>query len=312
MSDFNNHSSIPPDTDRRQPHPLGKFTRVTLLVAVILGAIGYAGLSDSADTASQIMKAWTNSPATAGDASSTNSIEFLLAAGMKSAKQSSVRTKMTMDIGGTDLEVDLSADRAMTVMDGTVSIPRMGKVPVRYVGDLIYYGFPNLPVGKMWVAVTNDELKQLTGIDLAKTRAQQNPFGSLELLNRLRGSATELGAEPVEGISTTHFRAGINLQDALAAATGSGAVSDGAADSARDTLGDEATLDVWVDADGFVRRIHCEFTLDGSRSTLASPSAKTMTLDAVMSDYGHPVSVQAPDAAETMSLTEMKSTLAGR
>jgi hypothetical protein len=160
-------------------------------------------------------------------------------------------------------------------------------------------GFPagrQLPNGKSWVKVDLERALKKLGMDFANLGIGQSPTGALA---QLRGSANtqKVGTETIDGVRTTHYRGTVDVQDALGRATAKER-------KALQRLLDEAkahgvdatsrTFDVWVGDDGLVRRL---------TEQVGSVGHVTMTF----SDYGEPVHIEAPAAANTVDLSSLSS-----
>ena len=99
-----------------------------------------------------------------------------------------------------------------------------------------------------------------------------------ELLAELRAEGievTEVGAEDVRGVATTHYAATV---PADANAVG----------------GESADVDVWIDADGLVRRVK-----------VAASGDEPFTLDAELFDLGEPIDITVPPADQVMDLGDL-------
>jgi hypothetical protein len=100
-----------------------------------------------------------------------------------------------------------------------------------------------------------------------------------DLLADLRAEGievTEVGPEEVRGVATTHYAAA--LPDDVTGLTGTG-----------------ATLDVWIDAGGLVRRVEVDVTGD-----------YPFTLDAELFDLGEPVTITVPPADQVLDLGDLE------
>ncbi len=134
-----------------------------------------------------------------------------------------------------------------------------------------------LPAGKTWMKLDLKQAGATSGLNL-NAILSQDPTQSLAALQSLK-SATSLGTETVDGVSTTHYRARIDLSKLPAAAGASSSTP--------------STYDAWVGGDGYVYRVRSHI-VTGSGST---KSAVTLTVD--LSGYGKPVTIAVPPAAQT-------------
>jgi hypothetical protein len=139
----------------------------------------------------------------------------------------------------------------------------------------------------------------LRGPDAAAQRRSLAPFGSsdpCDLLEVLRGvgEVTEVGREPLDGVTTTHYRVVVDPARAVERAPA----------EARDDLeaavmaleGFEPEVDVWIGEDGVVRRVVYSF---GEES--GSPMGPaTLTFD--LFGVGAPVEITVPPADQVTEL----------
>jgi hypothetical protein len=101
-----------------------------------------------------------------------------------------------------------------------------------------------------------------------------SPTDSFDAFEAGLEQVDELGTEDVDGESTTHYRLDVDAKSALEA-TGQSAVPG---------LPETLTYDVWLDADDRMRRITYEL------------AGTELTMD--MTEWGEPVTITAPDAAD--------------
>jgi hypothetical protein len=155
--------------------------------------------------------------------------------------------------------------------------------PVLYVGAS---GLANvLPGGKQWVRVDLQKAASAAGVDLSQVLGQagSNPADLLAML-RASGDVTTVGPDTVDGTPVTHYRASIDLEQAL--------TQKGVPHDAVQTLLDSGApstlpVDVWIGDDGLPRQVEASFT--GHDGT-------TATLTVKLSDWGSQVTVDTPPA----------------
>jgi LppX_LprAFG lipoprotein len=182
--------------------------------------------------------------------------------------------------------------------------PQLGQMTVRYTagsqtgemtqvikGWRIYMTSPLfarlLPQGKTWMSLDLQKASKAAGIDFRSMTAQ-TPGQTLQQL-KASGDVRKIGSETVAGVETTHYTAtldpakipsGARLQK-LAGAT-------------------YQPVDVWIDGDDHVRRLHMAYSTSGAAAAgVGSSSELTMTF----SDYGKDVQVTVPSDAETFDAT---------
>jgi hypothetical protein len=148
--------------------------------------------------------------------------------------------------------------------------------PMMYTRDNGMPG-PNYEPGKPWTQVNLTK----AGVNpLLQINAGNSPTA---VLAELRGSknAKKLGTETVGGIKTTHYRVTLDLERAIARATPAERRSLELLRTAKKQTVQALPVDVWVSADGLVRRV---------TENLRDTGSVTMTF----SRYGAPVKIEAP------------------
>ncbi|MGZ4677071.1 MAG: hypothetical protein ACXVLO_08320 [Acidimicrobiia bacterium] len=170
----------------------------------------------------------------------------------------------------------LSGSMEMRVVDGTMYM-NMGALFGARADALLH--------GKDWVSV-----------DLASMGAQgggQNPADMLQSL-RGAGSVREVGEDEIDGVSTRHFRADIDVEKAIAKVP---AKYRDLAEQGMKALGRSYPVDVWIDGQGRPRRFAVDITVAG----------KARVEEAIdYSDFGADVSISPPPADQVMSLDEFQ------
>jgi hypothetical protein len=140
------------------------------------------------------------------------------------------------------------------------------------------------------------EAAKSAGVDLNQMLAQaaQNPADVLAMLKTV-GSVQTVGTETVDGVSTTHYKATVDLAKAA------GQVGEPAS-SAVQHLIDEGgpssiPADVWIGDDGLVRKATVDETVSGGGESA------TVHVTLGLSDYGTAVNVTAPPSGDTLDAT---------
>jgi hypothetical protein len=187
--------------------------------------------------------------------------------------------------GGDALRLDM-------VLDGTVAYLRFPLVSAM------------LPGAKPWVKLDLAELAEREGVDLGGLRSfsDTDPRRTLDYLRAVSGEITTVGAEPVRGVPTTHYRAAVSLRryPDLVPEEQRRLVRE-ATDRLIEQLGVGAVpVDVWVGDDGLVRRLAVEFDA-GAAAPQGFASKVTMELF----DYGTAVAVSPPPAGEVTDLAAL-------
>ncbi len=199
----------------------------------------------------------------------------------------------------------------MSTMTADLGAALSGTTEVVQHGDVVYMRMPTLSAmipslaGK-WLKIDGSKFAALAGRSSAGPLGGSNGVGDPSaILDYLRGAGadvTTVGHEDVGGVDTTHVHATVSVQQALDA---SGADRD-KVERSLDQLPDMGQslgslsfpVDVYVDADGYVRRVALAFDTTG-----AAAMSMTMTLD--YSDFGAPVSVTEPAATDTADICDL-------
>ena len=182
--------------------------------------------------------------------------------------------------------------------------PQLGRMTVRFTtgatsgevtevmkGWRIYMTSPllarQLPQGKTWVSLDLQKAGKAIGFDSSSLSAQ-TPGQTLEQL-KASGDVTKVGTETLDGVETTHYTATLDPAK----------IPNGAR-LQKLTGASYQPVDVWIDSDNHVRRLHMAYSTSGSASAGAGMSNEmTMTF----SDYGKNVGVTVPTDAETFDTT---------
>ncbi|HEY4349117.1 MAG TPA: LppX_LprAFG lipoprotein [Gaiellaceae bacterium] len=220
------------------------------------------------------------------------------------SKQFSITANGEFDKTQADITMDLSSALA----GSGLSLPSgSGAVELRYLqesGDPVVYanlGFlaSEIPGGKSWVRLDLAQAAKSAGIDLGQLMGQsnQNPGQILDML-RASGSVTTVGSETVNGASTTHYKASVDLSKLPQL---QGKVGQELTKQLSDAGITDVPFDVWIGDDGLVHRLTMTEALKGVNVAV--------TLD--ISDYGTDVNVSAPASDQVFDATGLASMLGG-
>lgn len=247
--------------------------RVAVATAALLGVLalaacgGAASLDPVAKAADTTLKQQSEHVALTGSVSVGTST--LAMSGDGDFETSPNRGAMTLTMKGLGLD---------TTMDEVVD------------GYTVYMRSPlfskKLPAGKSWVSLDLEKQGKQLGIDFSQF-AQTNPTDALGALKKA-GSVTKVGTETIEGESTAHYRAKIDLSK----------VPQGK-QLEKIAKVKYAPVDVWIGSGNLLRRM----TLKYSVNTAGQAIATTMTMD--FTHYGEPVNVQVPPADQTVDMTKL-------
>lgn len=161
-----------------------------------------------------------------------------------------------------------------------------------------------------WLSAAADELG--AGADaLGVTGATTHPARLLETLRGITADLDGRGEEEVRGVTATRYAGTIDLDDVLA-----GAPADERAqlEAELDQLGAPGSrsvpVEVWIDADGLVRRLSMRFDgIAADEGPIGVPGSATMTLE--LFDFGLPVEVELPAPGEVTPMSDVLPELTG-
>jgi len=213
----------------------------------------------------------------------------------------------SFDLTG-DGAYDTSAGLSSLLIDMGSALPGMTEEVIQH-GDVTYLRVPILTTlapslaGK-WLRVDRDQAATMGGASpstgpLGGSSGVGDPSAVLSYLKGAGAEVTTVGHDEVGGVHTTHVHATISVRQAIDA---SGVDRDKVEQSLRRMPGmskqiESLTLpvDVFVDNDGYVRRI--AITYDATGVTMS------LTLD--YSAFGQPVSITEPDEADTADICDL-------
>jgi hypothetical protein len=168
--------------------------------------------------------------------------------------------------------------------------PKAGAITEVMKGWRIYMTSPlfarQLPQGKKWMSLDLEKAGKAAGVDFSSLSAQ-TPGQTLEQL-KASGDVRKVGTDTIDGVETTHYTATL---DPAKIPTG--------AKLQKLTGASYQPVDVWIDADDHVRRMHMAYSMSGSAAGAELSNEMTMTF----SDYGKNVDVTVPTDAETFDAT---------
>lgn len=136
--------------------------------------------------------------------------------------------------------------------------------------------------------------------------ASSNPAQMLQYLRAVSGGVTKIGTETIDGRSTTHYRAKIDLRryPNLAPPAQRAAARQAIAALERLTKTASFPVDVWIDAQHLVRRMG--FVIGATTPTTGQTVKSAFTID--ITDYGPQAAPSFPPADQ---VTNVSSLLAG-
>ena len=133
----------------------------------------------------------------------------------------------------------------------------------------------------------------------------QSPADVLKLLREV-GTVTEVGPETIDGAATTHYRADVDIAEALEK---SGAPADALTALKASGVSTTVPIDVYVGADdGFVHRVHIGYGSGQTAQGQSFDADVTMTF----SDWGSDVSVDVPSDDQVLDATSLLAALGSK
>jgi hypothetical protein len=181
-----------------------------------------------------------------------------------------------------------------------------GAVQMIFQDPVIYMKMPalagKLPGGRTWIKLDLTKAAHSAGIDLSQLSSlnQTDPTQFLHYLRASSGSVAIVGSESVDGVSTTHYHATLQLSSILARLPSSEQAA-GKAALEKLASGGAIPVDVWVDAQGRVRRIQLSTVTSVPTGTAGGPGAATGITSTVTIDftsYGPVPPIVPPPAGE--------------
>jgi hypothetical protein len=255
-------------------------------------------------------------------AGSGDPLGIITAAATKTAAAGTSQVEMTMEMHlmgqtvnmvGTG-ENDLDAQRShmtMTMESDSPAFPAMGDIEVVSDGTKVYMkypmGFPGAPSGsesKPWVMLDASEAGGAFG-GMGQP-GSGDPTQYLEFLKGVSGGIETVGDEEVRGVTTTHYRAMMDFEKVLDQASGDRKEEmDAFLEQLRSQVGKtEMPIDIWIGADGLMRRMAMDFSTDGG----AGDVSMQMKMTIEMFDFGEPVDIQIPPASEVTKVDNFMGT----
>jgi hypothetical protein len=265
-------------------------------------ALGGAGVLAAAGCGTQHASAGPAPTATAGS--------VLAAAVTRTAAQTAritVTTAMAMQgmtVSFTESGAfDFAHSRGTVSMSSPVGITEVFVPPTTYI-KMPAGGGPSLPKGKSWIAagsgMPGDPAAAGLGgvLPVPLGAGNGDPADLLASLTAISGSVTKLGTASIRGVTVTEYRMTADL--AKAAARLPGWQRAGFRAFAQSLGAGTVPVDVWVDSSNQVRRMR-----EALHMPSGTPAGAVVTQTTDFYDFGVPVRVSAPPAAEVASLAQL-------
>jgi hypothetical protein len=201
------------------------------------------------------------------------------------------RTVMT----GSGVQKGTEAKMTMRMRAQGVST-RFDAVLVREQGSYVMYMRSplfqaQLPPGKTWLRIDLSKQGASLGIDFTSLMSTSQSYAPLE-----KGlvSTTRIGRETVAGVSTTHYRAVVDIKKA-AQALPEYRKQVAAIEKATGIRLGRSTYDLWIDGDRWIRRARY------SMPTAAAGLRGTMVTTITSRSFNKPVTITAPPRGQVHS-----------
>jgi hypothetical protein len=156
-----------------------------------------------------------------------------------------------------------------------------------------------LPPGKSWIAIEAAPSGGL-GTSLFGPFGGTDPRDLLSSLTAISSSVAKLGSAAIRGVQVTHFR--VSVDPAKAASRVPRWQRAGFHAFAKSLGAVTVPVDVWVDQQNLVRRVRISLHPPGGSG---EPAGARITQTADFYDFGVPVRVSAPPAAEVASMSQL-------
>lgn len=265
-----------------------------------------------------------------GSSSVKSTIDPVAAAAEKTSTQKTLSMSMTMTMKMSPLPTpitvtaegveNLSEQKASMSVDmsemaslagGKLGSSSDWKMDEVLDGLVLYMRAPflqeSLGTDKQWFKMDMADVGKQMGLDLSAFMSY-SPDQTTQYLDFLRGGkgAEKLGQDLVRGVETTHYRATIDFDQYI---DNLPADKRAAAKKSMDNLEKLAKpeygpFDVWVDAQGRVRREEFSFS-----ETISNGGDISMTMDIEFFDFNKPVSITVPPADQTVDLMDLVGSL---
>ena len=176
-------------------------------------------------------------------------------------------------------------------------------------GDVVYMsGFDDqLPGGKTWMKI---DISTVPGApQFSELDRMSQPAVELQYLRAASKSVEKKGSEKVRGVETTRYHTVVDLSK-LAAESADEVpprLRKQVRREAKDLLAEgdieDLPTDVWIDADGLLRKMTTNFAFEAEGEKVRMKSTVEFF------DFGVPVQVTRPPASDTLDMSDLESGL---
>jgi hypothetical protein len=180
--------------------------------------------------------------------------------------------------------------------DELVEMQMVGSEDALYMSSDL---FGSLPDGDKWMSL---DLSSLQGSE-APVPTDGNALGELALLEAVADDVQKLGLEDVRGVSTTRYRGKVDNSERAEQ------LREGGAEELASEIdeGSPLRIEVWIDADGLVRRMRYVKV----EREKGDENATTTDMRVDFFDFGFEPEIELPDSSEVFDATTIAREAAG-
>jgi hypothetical protein len=266
------------------------------LLAGVVGVLACAG-------AAIVLLAGGSGGAGAGGVPSAGSASVSLArAAYVTSQAPGFRFQMNVSAKFGEHDLQLTGEGAMDErsLEGSVSMSVEGQKLTELIKNPYAYiqlpsGAAAVGEGKPWVRANLNAYTQALGAPSPFQGDTSRPAQTLGVLDA-SGDVTKVGGEDVRGVATTHYHAQVDTAH-LASSASPADASRYAEVLEKLTGSDSLPVDVWIDAQGRVRR----FSLALQAHTPGGPLDETVSME--LFDFGPQPAITVPSEAEVTDIT---------
>lgn len=241
---------------------------------------------------------------TGPEATKVSTVELVAGAADRASDAKTARISgrevITVDGATTTIPIEgaidfTSGDAELRIDLGSLGLAGGGSIQALVVDQAMYMDFGALLRGNDVPASLRG--KQWLKLDLRELGAAGSGSGSgaASYLDALRGAGDvrQLGTETIDGVRTDHYRVTIDTAAAIEKLE-PGPLRD-LAEEGLSSVGRSYPMDVWIDGDGFPRRVRFATSASGARIAFMVD----------YHDFGKPLDVAAPPPARTADFSEL-------
>lgn len=256
-------------------------------VLVIAGVGGYLGIRNFGSPGYQLAQSDVLSLAAAAtEQQGTAKATFEMSMRFEGEGMSS-----DVEMTGTG-EMDFRANSAyMSMQLKGVPIMGAGTTEALFIDGTGYTRDSSSDPDAKWIKVDVPEGSSSSPFMALPGNQQGDPSQFVDSLRSVSGDIQDLGAESLDGVLVTHYRATIDIDRMLEEM---GGASKGAFDEQIESI-EFDPMDVWIDHEGLLRRMNFGAGFDGASEM---PMTFEMHFSMSLHDYGVPVDITAPDPSE--------------